>query len=285
MPSEKARFLLGVGCHKGGTTWLHHYLTQHPAADLGFMKEYHIFDALHEAEGKQVSISLNKAIEICREMLENGLSPTNLFKRLDFYVNPAAYFDYFEHLAARREATKLVGDITPGYAGLPPDVFRSIRSNFHRRGMGVRAVFVIRDPVERTWSSARNGRARGKNLDKTEAESALFVARHPGAIVRTNYHVTMANLEAAFPPEELHYAFYESFVTRKGMQRLTAFLGIDFMEPQIDRRLNQAKKAEPLLKEVQREIALQYRDVYEGCFRKFGEETVRAHWPSARFIR
>ena len=47
MSNSKKVFLLGVGCQKGGTTWLHGQLAKHPEVDLGFTKEYHIFDALH----------------------------------------------------------------------------------------------------------------------------------------------------------------------------------------------------------------------------------------------
>lgn len=43
-------FLLGVGCQKDGTTWVHDYLSTHRKVDMGFEKEYHIIDALHLRE-------------------------------------------------------------------------------------------------------------------------------------------------------------------------------------------------------------------------------------------
>ena len=39
-------FLLGVGAQKAGTSWLHDQLNRRHDADFGFLKEYHIFDAL-----------------------------------------------------------------------------------------------------------------------------------------------------------------------------------------------------------------------------------------------
>ena len=39
-------FLLGVGAQKAGTSWLHQQLQQRSDADFGFLKEYHIHDAL-----------------------------------------------------------------------------------------------------------------------------------------------------------------------------------------------------------------------------------------------
>ncbi len=40
-------FILGVGCQKGGTTWLYHQFAKHSSIDMGDVKEYHVFDALH----------------------------------------------------------------------------------------------------------------------------------------------------------------------------------------------------------------------------------------------
>ncbi len=39
-------FALGLGCQKGGTSWLHDYLAASPQCDPGFRKEYHVFDGL-----------------------------------------------------------------------------------------------------------------------------------------------------------------------------------------------------------------------------------------------
>ena len=45
-------FLLGVGCQKGGTAWLHRYLEGSPQCDPGFRKEYHVWDALDLPAGR-----------------------------------------------------------------------------------------------------------------------------------------------------------------------------------------------------------------------------------------
>ena len=46
----KKNFILGVGCQKGGTTWLHQQLNKSKNTDMGFLKEYHVFDALYVPE-------------------------------------------------------------------------------------------------------------------------------------------------------------------------------------------------------------------------------------------
>jgi hypothetical protein len=50
-------FILGVGAQKGGTTWLHRQLNNNKNIDLGFRKEYHIFDAIEDFERDKTSKS------------------------------------------------------------------------------------------------------------------------------------------------------------------------------------------------------------------------------------
>ena len=47
-------FLLGTGCQKGGTTWLFRYLKESPQYVRGYLKEYHVFDAL-DLESEQLT--------------------------------------------------------------------------------------------------------------------------------------------------------------------------------------------------------------------------------------
>lgn len=43
----KKNFILCVGCHKGGTSWLSKQLRKSRETDMGFTIEYHVFDALY----------------------------------------------------------------------------------------------------------------------------------------------------------------------------------------------------------------------------------------------
>ena len=44
--ASEPTFLLGVGAQKAGTSWLHDQLQRRNDVDFGFLKEYHVFDAL-----------------------------------------------------------------------------------------------------------------------------------------------------------------------------------------------------------------------------------------------
>src|SRR3954451_14413565 len=131
-------FLLGVGCQKGGTAWLHRYLEASPQCDPGFRKEYHVWDALDLESGR-----------LARERIEKQGG-----RRAEFLVEPERYFDYFAGLL-EPDAIRLTADITPAYAALSVERLRMVRDGFTARGVRQVAVYLVRDPVERIWSAAR----------------------------------------------------------------------------------------------------------------------------------
>ncbi|MEM9037004.1 MAG: sulfotransferase [Actinomycetota bacterium] len=67
---------------------------------------------------------------------------------------------YSRWFAAAAPGVK-VGEVTPAYAALPIERVRRI----HRALPGVRAIYIVRNPIERDWSAARRqlGRRLGTN--------------------------------------------------------------------------------------------------------------------------
>ena len=61
---DRPVFLLGTGCQKGGTAWLHDYLGSSTETDLGFMKEYHVWDRLDLDEDVN-EVPVGEPGEIC----------------------------------------------------------------------------------------------------------------------------------------------------------------------------------------------------------------------------
>jgi hypothetical protein len=49
----------------------------------------------------------------------------------------------------------VTGDITPDYAGLNRNILEAIREKFSREGVNVKALILMRDPVERCFSAVR----------------------------------------------------------------------------------------------------------------------------------
>ena len=144
-------FLLGVGCQKGGTSWLHNYLSKHPNTNMGFAKEYHIFDALTIPACERHRDEKSRYSFVFKDM-KYKLWPRRLLGvklRREFYSDTGKYFDYFDRIAEPSDGVTLTGDITPSYAGLSPEVYKEIKDGAEARGFRVKVIFLMRDPVER----------------------------------------------------------------------------------------------------------------------------------------
>ncbi|WP_298637089.1 sulfotransferase [uncultured Umboniibacter sp.] len=279
-------FILGVGCQKGGTTWLHSQLDKSSNVDMGFTKEYHVFDALYEKE--------------CRRFLTEKLTATNnriafdnisqrphLFKHLSFYANTQNYYDYFDYLWFRGgETVSLVGDITPSYAALPVTTLEEIKANLERRGFMVKVVFLMRDPLERCWSALRMSR-RDKllsnpdiKLPNEEKELLASISRRK-AEIRTRYEVTIERLERVFDEQNIFYGFYEQLFQSDTLNRLREFLDLADFEPDVAFQSNVSKKSQSL-RELNEEVATtivnHYRSTYEYCEKRFHISSLWSGW-------
>ncbi|KAL7480016.1 hypothetical protein ACHAW6_005728 [Cyclotella cf. meneghiniana] len=109
-PSLPLTFLI-IGGQKCGTTWIHKLLQQCPALSLPKQKEVHFWD-WHYRKG------------------------------MDWYTRQ---FDRTHDDTSPR----LLGEITPDYAVLPPATIAELRASFP----DLKIVFVARDLVERAWSA------------------------------------------------------------------------------------------------------------------------------------
>jgi len=263
-------FLLGVGCQKGGTAWVHRYLEASPQCDPGFRKEYHVWDALDLPSGR-----------LARERIEKqgGL-------RAEFLQEPRRYFDYFAGLL-EADGIALTADITPGYAALPVSRLATVRAGFEERGVRAVAAYLLRDPVERIWSAARmDMQRRGAEAPEDPETRVGHMHSHPMYADRTRYDLTMDALEQAFPRDDVFYGFYEQLFSPETLAPLCAFLGIDHHEPDVGRQVNVSPKSEgaALPEETVATVARHFAPVYAAVQRRFPGVDLAELWPSARYL-
>ncbi|NVK57563.1 MAG: sulfotransferase [Alteromonadaceae bacterium] len=276
---ERPIFLLGVGCQKGGTSWLHHYLQHHPQADLGLAKEYHFFNGMYAESGPSVRAYFEQQLAAAPP---DSILHQHLTHQLSFFEAPKRYYQYFQSLDKG-----LVGDITPAYAMLSKDTFTLAKTQLEAHGFQVKVVFILRDPLERIWSAIRmHKKIYPQNfINKPTAESddlAILKAYNEWHIeVRTRYEKTITNLEAVFSREALHYIFYEEFPTPDTMQPLCEFLEIDYIEKDFATRVNSQSKSTELSLQTCETVIRHYASTYKFIQGKFGINKVNKIWPNA----
>ena len=269
--SGAGTFLLGVGCQKGGTAWLHRYLEASPQCDPGFRKEYHVWDALDLPAGR-----------LARERIEKQGG-----RRAAFLDDPDRYFDYFSGLL-EPPGIRLTADITPGLrralgraAGDDPG--RASR----RAASGPAAVYLLRDPVERIWSAARmDMRRRGDEAPEDPETRVSHMYKHPMYADRTRYDLTMDALEAGVPARGRLLRLLRAAVLRRdpgAAVRLPRHRLPRARHRPAGQRLPEVQGA-ALPEETRRTIARHFAPVYDAVQRRFPDLDLAELWPSMRLL-
>ncbi|MDF2231626.1 hypothetical protein P2H44_03580 [Albimonas sp. CAU 1670] len=141
-------FVLGMGAVKGGTTWLAKYLQSYPEFHKGVMKEPRIWETRTRPEFDEYTIPLWQVRDLGHAF------------RWTFRTFPFTYFWFLDRVF-RRHQVRITADLSPTYTSLDAETLRRIRDGFARRGVTVKPVLLMRDPVERIWSQVRMVMRRG----------------------------------------------------------------------------------------------------------------------------
>ncbi|WP_141012889.1 sulfotransferase [Nocardioides sambongensis] len=176
----------------------------------------------------------------------------------------SAYRSFLERGAA--EGVCVVGEMTPAYAALDEDGFRMVEHVLD----GPRIVFVMRDPLTRWWSSVR---MREEKNPQEVFSAPIHSAAHWR---RCDYAGTIQRLDTVFPPERVHYVFYEHLFTPEALGGIAQFLGVAETWPwSLEERVREGRPAP--LPEPSAELLTQLEPVYKFVRERFGDR-VPATW-------
>ena len=132
---------------------------------------------------------------------------------------------------------RVPGEVTPGYL-FHPEAAARIASVVP----DVRLFALLRDPIARAESQYRFFVKEHAHQGGPEA----FLAEHPNAIARGNYHAQLQRYAAHFSPEQLLVLTFEEFVADPvtGMQRIFRHVGVDdtFRPPSAGERRNASER-------------------------------------------
>ena len=254
----KKNFLLCLGNQKCGTSWLYQYLMNQENFNGGFLKEYHIWDALDIP-----ILSRNKIIKY-----EN--KSQKLRYRMQTEQN--FYFEYFDSLYS--DLINLTADITPSYSGLTKKRLEVIKTSFESKEIEVKVIILIREPLNRIKSAVRFNLDR-KNFaegikqgvsDFTTALEQYYTNEH--CKIRTNYDLIINKAYEVFAKENIYVGIYENMFFPAQINELSKFLDIkfdsDFGKVLVNKTRNKVSNTL-----IDKDITLFYSNVYAFCFNKF----------------
>ena len=182
------------------------------------------------------------------------------------YANPAFYFRYFKRILARQDIW-LTGDITPSYTAVPATVLGKIKDEFAASGIRVKALLLLRDPVERCWSALRMHKRRGEaaagiDLSLSDEEALRQYFRSPYARVRSSYDKIYAEVRKIFDEEDVHVDFYERLFSEEAVRSISNYLEISADYSFVKQKFNASPKQMQISIQLRQEIAEEYSDVY-----------------------
>ncbi len=144
-----------VGPQRTGTTWLHAHLRYHPEIMLSEPKELYFFSSLKSPQGPRFqSNELDWYLRFFREPLSRVL--------LRHAISLWRYRQLYR--------PKVRGEATASYAGLDRDVIREITA----LKPDIKAILMIRNPVDRAWSHAKKDLARNRGRKLEEVSESEF---------------------------------------------------------------------------------------------------------------
>ena len=245
--TKQKTFLLGLGTQKAGTSWLHDFLQGIEGVNMGFTKEYHIFDRI-EFEEHLMEQEFKKLKTITTK--EQIITSSNFLKRLSFMGNLNNYYEYFGGLL-KEKRTFLTGDITPTYSLLSEMTLSSIKKNFQKRNIKVKVIFLMRDPVERIWSAARMTKREGI-ADKKLIE--VYQGKYVEMLTR--YEKIIPKIRSIFSDNDIYLNFYENLFNKNTIDEVTSFLSLPKQNPNFQKFVNKSDYEE--IAESDRKIVEDY---------------------------
>ncbi|MHA6323502.1 sulfotransferase family protein [Roseivivax sp. CAU 1753] len=274
-------FFLGLGGQKCGSSWVQAYLARAKGSNFGRLGEYQIWEHRLGGVFARYAVAAPTRFGHIRARAKTALGGAEPAAHLRWRLqqDPTAYFDYFAGLLNKRGVVR-TGDITPSYAALPSETLKMIRQGFEARGIATKAIFVMRDPVERLRSHMRMEMEKGR-LPLSDANDAPLRGFYASAEAeaRSRYDRTLEAIEAVFPASDRHIALFEEIFTPEGTRALAEFAGVPVEAEAGARQVNARGKGSKVSEDVRIEIARHYAPVYAAVAERLPQ--VRALWPGA----
>lgn len=139
---------------------------------------------------------------------------------------------YLKHFA---DVSGTAGEITPSYAALPSETVRKI----HGCNPRMRLIYLIRNPMDRAWSSALMALQRAQ-MTLDEASDAWFSDhfRSAASLKRGDYQSCLETWRAVFSSEQLLVLRFEQIVEEPEalLNRCFQHLGVSPVDPEQLRR-------------------------------------------------
>jgi hypothetical protein len=247
------KLLVCVGAQKAGTTWLHEVLEKDNRLKIPFFrKEVQYFNYKHinsplinqwraswlmdlaqKAEFRESLIHYLQRDPQKNKLLSN--KERIFIKRIGFCLRPLNDDWYCDYLAIGAKKQCAI-DVSPEYAVIGQAGFENMKAVTDN----LKLVFILRDPVERSWSGMiqeLKHRPDAKNqLDQMKSatiDSLLKRAKNPNIHKRSDYLKTFQAIKSAGLSDCLKVIYYDDIVTNPSQVIHDIYTHIEMKQPAV----------------------------------------------------
>lgn len=235
-----------IGPQRTGTTWLHAHLRFHPQIFLSEPKELYFFSSLETRDPKRfVSDELSWYLRFFRERLWLRAAKTAICLR--------------RHGELYRPIVR--GEATASYAAMAPAVIDDLVA----LKPDVRAILMVRHPIERAWSHAKKDlvRNRKRAFEDVGADEFRAFFRDPYQRRCARYAEMADAWSARLRPGHLFVGIFDQIATRPEAMLLEVmrFLGV-----RADRRYIDPEAGSPVNPTAATRIPAEHRAYLQELF-------------------
>jgi len=286
MTNQRKRYLrdrklpdfLCIGAQRSGTSWLYKNLSYHPQIWLPPIKEVHYFSAQDKPKKRKINIYLRHLRVRIRDSFFDLISLNG--ELLEKLAWDSRYFfgkhnnDWYLSLFLPKKG-QIACELTPDYAALNIEKI----SEIHSLNPNIKIIYIMRDPLERSWSGATKdlARRRRRYLESVPEGEILEKINGRGTMLRSNHILVLKKWESIFDKKQFFIGFFEDVVDRPKdlLQRIYRFLGVSdsriHISPNINIKVNSAGEYKsPTPWRFQVHLAKQQIDQLRELSKRFG---------------
>ena len=270
---------LGIGAPRSGTSWLYERLAEHPDFELPRAKELHYFDRSMDYPSPNTLANDGLAGRIkdpswrrgvggsCLRSLKNR-DAAELTWILKYYF--ADKYDDQWYVSIFASMNGIRGEITPAYMLLKDADIARMYSLFP----SLKTVFLMRDPIERTWSSYRKNYLReGRTLP--DVASIISYLDSPQIAQRLNYLEALERYKKYSQPGKILISFLDAINEDPlcTLQEIVTFLGGDADKTTQYCKINAVTNSSPELdipNEIKDHLCAKYGPMMQNLSDVFG---------------
>ncbi len=306
-----------LGAQKAGTTWLAELFSSHTDLHFSPRKEVHYFDVRHGLTRNRLpSRTLTVGLKAAHTVIGAFFDRLRVaYLRNDMYNSTGSgHRAYLAFLNYGADQPRYLCDFTPAYAMLDKDGIADILSVSPR----ARFLFVLRDPVDRLWSSMRmsatrkagavpryrdplgrmpyyrravrmlqgartvvrgHSQVQSQIASNAHAMADAFANKRSTKVNGRSDYVHTLNTLANLPEEQVCVTFFETLFERESIAQICAFLGISADFVVPDQPQNQGVGL-PLPPQIGAGFLRRLAPQYSHCAALFSEAALPPRWQS-----